>query len=56
MRCVILNEIHIAQITTIKLLFNKANQVKSWFLIRGENRSTLAKTFQSRLLTNSIHI
>ena len=37
---------------------HKSNQIKCWFLVRGENRSTLEKNLseQSREPTNSIHI
>ena len=52
------NQINIAQITILQLLFT--NQIKSsvGFLMRGENRSTQQKklSWQSREPTNSIHI
>ena len=52
------NQINIAQITILQLLFT--NQIKSsiGFLIRGETRSTREKnlSWQSREPTNSIHI
>ena len=52
MHFTILREINIAQITILQnllLLFNKSNQVNCWFLMRGENRGTQAKTSQSRV-------
>ena len=40
---------NIAQITILQLLFHKSNQIKCWFLMRGENRSTRGKTSHSRV-------
>ena len=51
MHFTILWEINIAHVTILQnllLLFNKSNQV-NWFLMRGKNRSTWAKTSQSRV-------
>ena len=49
------NQINIAQITILQVLF--INQIKCWFLMRGENRSTWEKTSHDRVgPTNSIHI
>ena len=41
------NQINIAQITILQLLF--INQIKCWFLMRGENRSTRGKTSYGRV-------
>ena len=40
------------------LIYNRlsTNQIKCWFLVRGENRSTRGKTSHSREPTNSIHV
>ena len=46
------NQINIAQITILQLLFITANyysQIKCWFLMRGGNRSTRRKTSHSRV-------
>ena len=51
------NQINIAQITILQLLFS--NQIKCWFLMRGENRSTRGKTSHDKVEdqhNNSIHI
>jgi len=41
------NQINIAQITILQLLLT--NQIKCWFLMRRENRSTRAKTSHGRV-------
>ena len=52
------NQISISQITILQLLLNKSNQIKCWFLMRGENRIIREKTSQEqgREPANSIHI
>ena len=46
---IILREINIAQIAILQLLFNKSNEVKYWFLMRGENWNTWGKKSQGRV-------
>ena len=41
------NQINVAQINILQSVFT--NQIKCWFLMRGENRSTLGKTSPSRV-------
>ena len=43
------NQINIAQIIIFTIIIHKSNQVKCWFLMRGENRSTQGKTSHSRV-------
>ena len=44
------NQIDIAQIIIYKCFLQiKSNQIKCWFLVRGENRSTRGKTSPSRV-------
>ena len=49
-RLTILKEIDIAQMTILKII-RKSNQVKCWFLMRGENRhrGSRAKAAQSKV-------
>ena len=43
------NQIDIAQIIIFTVIIHKSNQIKCWFLMKGENRSTRGKTSQSRV-------
>ena len=43
------NQINIIQITNLQPSFYKSDQIKCWFLVRGENRSTRGKTSHSRV-------
>ena len=44
------NQIDIAQIAIYNYFLQiKSNQIKCWFLVRGENRSTRGKTSHSRV-------
>ena len=43
------NQINIIEITNLQASFYKSYQIKCWFLVRGENRSTRGKTSHSRV-------
>ena len=43
------NQINNAQIIIFTIIIHKSNQIKCWFLMRGENRSTRGKTSHSRV-------
>ena len=43
------NQINIIEITNLQASFYKSDQIKCWFLVRGENRSTRGKTSHSRV-------
>ena len=43
------NQINIIQIPNLQPSFYKSDQIKCWFLVRGENRSTRGKTSNGRV-------
>ena len=43
------NQINNIQITNLQPSFYKSDQIKCWFLVRGENWSTRGKTSHSRV-------
>ena len=49
------NQINIAHITILQLLFNKSNQIKCWFLMRGKTRVPGEKPLRAEYRTNKLN-